>query len=325
MVKFSVVVPFFEEQGNIIPLHKKIVASMKKLGSFEIIYINDGSKDNTLQELLTIKEENVRVFNLKKNYGQSTAMDLGFRKAKGDFIVTLDGDLQNDPSDIPKLYKKLIDDDLDVVAGYRKKRKDPVWMLFVTRVARFLRGLLVSDGVKDSGCTLRIYKKEAVKDLELWGEMHRYIIALLGWQGAKIGEIAVRHNPRIRGKTKYSWKKSFKGLVDLVYIWFWKKFSARPLHLFGIAGLFVGFLGFLSGLWTIKLKLVNNVSLSDSAWLPLSGFLLLAGLQLFTTGIIFDLLIRTYYNTSKVQNRYNIKEEYVAGKKVNFSHENNHN
>lgn len=307
MVKYSIFAPIYNEEGNIKELYRQVKVVMEGLKeSWELILVNDGSTDNSLNEILSIKDKRVVLVDLKKNYGQAVAMDAGFRYAKGEIIISIDADLQNDPADIPKLLEKLEKDNLDVVAGWRYQRKDPAWMLVVTRSARLLRGMFASDGVHDSGCTLRVYRKEFVSELELWGEMHRYIIALLRWHGARVGELKVNHRPRTAGVSKYNWKKSFKGLVDLFYIWFWKKFSARPLHLFGVSGLFLIFFGMLSALWTLKLKLLNGVSLSDSVWFMMSGFLVLIGIQFFIFGIVLDLLIRNYYNTS-LEKRYDIK------------------
>ncbi len=314
MIKFSVFAPIYNEQGNILKLYSEISSVMDTMGSWELIFINDGSCDDSLKEMLSINSSSLRVIDLKKNYGQSVAMDAGFRACKGEYVISMDADLQNDPKDIPKMFKKMQEDKLDVIAGWRKKRCDPLWMLVITKSARFLRGILAKDGVHDSGCTLRIYKREFIEDLELWGEMHRYIIALLKWRGAKIGEMVVNHRPRIHGHTKYNWKKSLKGFVDLIYIWFWKKFSQRPLHLFGGVGFFLGIMGFLSSFWTFKLKIFNNVSLSDSVWFIMSGFLIITALLFFMFGIMLDIMIRTYYNGSLVESRYKIRKEYVGGK-----------
>ncbi len=313
MVKYSVFCPIYNEEKNIKPLYDEVSKVMNSLkDSWEFILINDGSSDNSLLEMKKLK--NVIIVDLKKNYGQSIAMDAGFRQAKGEIIISLDADLQNDPKDIPKLLKKLNDEKLDVVAGWRFKRKDPLWMLVITRAARFLRSFFASDGVHDSGCTLRVYKREFIEDLELWGEMHRYIMALLKWQGAKIGELKVNHRARVSGVTKYNWRKSFKGFVDLLYIWFWKKFSGRPLHLFGVTGMGFGFIGALCLFWTGYLKIVKNVSLSDSVWFIMSGFLVMIGIQFFIFGILMDLMVRTYYNTS-IENRYKVKSVIVNGKR----------
>ncbi len=309
-IKYTVFTPVYNEEGNLKKLFDEVKAVMNTLeGNWEFLFINDGSKDSSKKEILEIVEKDKRavLIDFKRNYGQAIAMDAGFRYGKGEILISLDADLQNDPKDIPRLLKKLNDEDLDMVAGWREKRKDPAWMIVVTKSAKFLRKLLIDDGVHDSGCTLRVYRKEAVEDLELWGEMHRYIVALLGWKGSKISELKVNHRKREHGVSKYNWQKSFKGLVDLFYIWFWKKFSGRPLHLFGIGGLSIMGLGVLSGIWTIYLKIIKNVSLSDSVWFIMSFFLFMIGFQFFVTGIIIDILIRNYYSTS-LEKRYIVKE-----------------
>lgn len=308
MIKYSIFTPVYNEEGNLLKLYNEVKDVMNKLGEpWEFVFINDGSTDNSMKELLSINDKNVRIIALKKNYGQSVAMDAGFRTCNGEIIISIDADLQNDPKDIPKLLKKLNDEHYDVVTGWRYKRKDPFWMIFVTLTARFLRGIFVKDGIHDSGCTLRVYRKNFIDDLELWGEMHRYIIALLRWKGARVAELKVNHRPRNAGVSKYNITKSLRGFVDLFYIWFWKKFSGRPLHLFGILGLgFIGF-GLLSSFWTIFLKVFNHVSLSDSVWFIMSSFLLFVGFQFFITGITLDILIRNNYNNS-LEKRYKIRE-----------------
>jgi glycosyltransferase involved in cell wall biosynthesis len=207
--------------------------------------VDDGSSDKTWNDIKKCKklDSSTLWIQLNRNYGQSIAMDVWFKKSEWDYVFTLDWDWQNNPKDFKKLYKKLLEDNLDLVAWFRAKRKDPMWMLVITKSARFLRWLLIKDWVKDSGCTLRIYKKEVVENLELWWEMHRFIIALSKINWFRIGEIKVDHRARTIWTTKYNWKKSFKWLIDLVYIWFIRKYQWRPLHLFGFAGLVNLFLG----------------------------------------------------------------------------------
>ena len=308
-IQFSVFAPVYNEEGNLIDLYQQVKTVMNQMGTWELILINDGSRDNSLAEMKMLCEKypEVVVVNLKRNYGQAVAMDAGFRQARGQYLISLDADLQNDPADIPAMFTKMQTNNLDIITGWRRKRKDPAWMLIITKSARFLRGIFIGDGMKDSGCTLRIYKREYVQDLELWGEMHRYILALLKWRGAKIDQIEVNHRARLHGVSKYNWKKSLKGLVDLFYIWFWRKYSNRPLHLFGVAGLGLNFLGVLTGIRTIWL-FVSGSSLSDSAWLVLTIFFWIMGLQFFFFGVIIDLLIRIHYNASPIENRYSIYE-----------------
>jgi glycosyltransferase involved in cell wall biosynthesis len=255
-IKYSIFTPIYNEEGNILPLYNEIKKVMDKLkGEWELLLINDGSIDHSLDEILSIGDKRVRPIALERNYGQSSAMDCGFRYVRGEYVISLDADLQNDPRDIPKLLKEMDKGHYDVICGWRHKRKDPMWMLFITKVAKYLRRLFISDSVHDSGCTLRVYRKRYIEDLELWGEMHRYIVAILRWRGARIGEMKVNHRPRIHGETKYSWHKSFKGLVDLFYVWFWRKFSNRPLHFLGVTGLLFMITGVLIGAWTIFQKI----------------------------------------------------------------------
>ncbi|MBS8121931.1 glycosyltransferase family 2 protein [Candidatus Vampirococcus lugosii] len=309
----SIVIPFYNEEGNIIPLYKEISSSLLKdfvNFDYEIIMINDGSNDNTWQEIQEVKklDSNIVGINLNRNYGQSIAMDAGLQKVNGEIIATIDGDGQNDPQDIKKLYDKMIDENLDLVAGWRNKRKDPTWMLVITKTARFLRRIMINDGVHDSGCTLRIYKKTVINNLYLWAEMHRYIIAISKMNGFKIGELKVNHRARTIGTSKYNWKKSIKGLIDLFYIWFVAKYESRPLHLFG----FVGGINFVIGniflFYSIYQKIFDGISLNRSGWLILGIFLIQIGVIIFIFGIIIDLMIRNYYNTSR-DKRYIIREE----------------
>ena len=197
--EFSVVVPIYNEEGNIEKLDKEIRDVVSKLGSYEIIYVNDGSKDNSLNNLKKLK--NAVIIDLNRNYGQATALDAGFKASSGEVVISLDADLQNDPKDIPAMLKKLKDDDLDVVCGWRKHRKDKSGIKLLTKIGRLLRKVLIRDNVHDTGCTLRVYRKEAVKSLDIGGEMHRYIISLLRWKGFRIGELVVSHRPRFAGTT----------------------------------------------------------------------------------------------------------------------------
>lgn len=306
-IEYSVVVPVFNEERNIAQLDGEIKQVMNKIsGNYEIIFVNDASKDNSLNELKSLKD--VKIINLNRNYGQATALDAGFKEAKGEIIISMDGDLQNDPNDIPRLVKKLKEDKLDVVAGWRKNRKDSQGFRILTLVGRGLRRLTINDNVHDTGCTLRAYKKEAVKSLDLQGEMHRYILALLRWKGFRIGEIEVNHRPRIHGKSNYGYSKAVRGFIDLIYISFIQKYSQRPLHIFGYASIFSFFLGILTGIISLYQKIVNDLGFNRNGWFYLAIFFLLASIMLFSFGILMDLVIKLYLNTSPYEKRYYVRE-----------------
>jgi len=304
---YSVVIPVYKEEGNVKKLNQEIKTVMQKLGkTYEIIYVNDGSEDNTLNELKSLKK--VTIIDLNRNYGQATALDAGFKAAQGKIIISMDGDLQNDPADIPKLLDKLEKENLDVVAGWRKHRKDKSGIKILTRIGRFMRRHLISDGVHDTGCTLRVYRKNAAKSLDISGEMHRYILAILEWKGFKIGEVIVNHRARTNGVTKYGYSKAVRGFIDLLYIWFIDKYSQRPLHVFGGVGIFTFILGLMiEGILVIE-KLAGIVDFSSSAWFPLGFFFIIGGFTAFSFGIVIDLLMKIHLNNSPTERRYYVKE-----------------
>jgi len=304
---YSVIVPVYNEQGNVEILNKEIkdvMLTLKK--NFEVIYINDGSTDKTLEELKSLKR--VKIIDLNRNYGQSTALDAGFKATEGEIIISMDGDLQNDPADIPDLLNKLKKDNLDVVAGWRNNRKDKSSIKILTKTGRFLRKILIKDSVHDTGCTLRVYKKKAAKSLDISGEMHRYILAILRWKGFRIGELVVNHRPRINGVAKYGPTKAIRGFIDLLYIWFLDKYSQRPLHIFGASGIFAFALGVLIELILIIGKILGKVDFSNSAWFTLGFFFMIGGLTAFSFGIVIDLLMKIHLNNSPHEKRYYVRE-----------------
>lgn len=306
MQGISVVVPVFNEEGNVRELHKEILEVCKKENyKFEIIFVDDGSKDKTPEICKELKP--LRYIRMRKNFGQTAAMDAGIKLAQYDYIVTMDGDRQNDPADIPKLVNYLEENDLDIVSGWRKNRKDTVMKKFTSRVANFLRGIIVKDNIHDSGCSLKIYKKECFDHINLYGEMHRFIPALLRIKGFEVGEVVVNHRPRTAGVTKYNWKRTIKGFVDMISLWFWSKYAVRPLHILGAGGMVSIFLGVVCAIWSIVLfalgyKMSNNI-------MPplLTVFFIIVGLLMFIFGLMSDMMSKTYYG-SGIDKSYSIKE-----------------
>lgn len=302
----SVVVPVFNEEGAVADLHGKILASCKKNGkTFEIIFVNDGSSDGTLNALKLLSP--IRIVNLRRNFGQTAAMDAGIRASQGKYIVMLDGDGQNDPADIGRLIARLEQDNLDVVSGWRKNRKDTLGKKLASRMAAKLRGFLINDGIHDSGCTLKVYRRECFDKLHLYGEMHRFIPAMLKIRGFKVGEMEVAHHPRTTGKTKYNLTRGVKGCLDMVAVWFWDKYSSRPLHLFGTTGLILITVSAVSGLWAIYERVFYGLDLSETSLTLLSIIGFMTGLLLFVFGLISDILMKTFY-ASRNMTAYDVKE-----------------
>jgi glycosyltransferase involved in cell wall biosynthesis len=304
--KISIVIPIHNESGNIHSLNAELELVLPALAStHEIIYVNDASTDSSLQELLQLK--NVIIITLSRRYGQATALTAGFAHATGDVVVSLDGDGQNDPADIPLLISTLEEKNLDVVAGWRKTRKDKQGILVLTRIGRALRKALINDNVHDTGCTLRAYRSPAAKSLAIGGEMHRYVLALLRWKGFSIGEVVVNDRARVHGVSKYTYSKAVRGFIDLIYVWFIFKYSQRPLHLFGYMSLVTFVLSLISGGFTLYDKIFRNLHVNRDGWFFLTFFFFITAIMLFSFGIIIDLLMRIYLNTSPTEKPFYIR------------------
>lgn len=305
--ELSIVVPVYNEEGNVVELHKKIVAACEKLyKSYEIIFIDDGSTDKTVEKCKTLSP--LTLIEFRKNFGQTAAFDAGFKESCGRTIITMDGDLQNDPADISKVLAKM-DDGYDIVSGWRFDRKDSMSKKFFSRTADKLRKILLKDSIHDSGCSLKAYNGDALRSIDLFGEMHRFIPAILELDGYTVGEVKVSHHPRVHGATKYNWKRSVKGFVDMVSIWFWRKYASRPLHFFGGGGMLLIFIGLIILLWMGIEKLFFDASLSERIWPLMGTFFIMLGVQFFVFGLLADIVMKNYY---KVQNRMN----YVIKKVV---------
>lgn len=306
MYKVSIVVPIYNEEGNVRELHQEIrQVCIDNNYIYEIIFVNDGSNDKTDEICRTLVP--IKYICLRKNFGQTAAMDAGIKIAQYDYIVTMDGDRQNDPHDIPRMLQYLEENNLDVVSGWRKNRKDTILKKFTSRGANFLRSIIVKDNIHDSGCSLKIYKKECFKGLNLYGEQHRFIPALLRIKGFEVGELVVNHRPRIAGVTKYNWKRTIKGFTDMISVWFWNKYATRPLHMLGGAGLFSIALGAFCAIWSIVL-FFSGRKMSNNLMPPiLTIFFVILGVLLFIFGLMSEILIKTYYGVH-VDMPYSVKE-----------------
>ncbi len=305
MKKLSVVVCVYNEELNIKPLIEKISTSLKSI-DYEIIYVDDGSTDNTVRTILEQKHPGLKLIEFRKNYGQSSALAAGIEEAQGEYIALLDGDLQNDPSDIPGMLKLAEKEDWDIVAGERKNRKDG---MFLRKIPSWIANSIIRKttnvSIKDYGCTLKLFKSDIAKNLGLYGELHRFIPVLASFDGASITQIEVQHHPRQFGKTKYGIGRTFRVVADLLLMLFFKKYLQRPMHLFGTWGILITGIGVIINLYLLVLKLLGH-DIWGKPLLLLGVLLLIAGFQLITIGIIAELLMRTYYE-SQNKTPYRIK------------------
>lgn len=306
MISISIVVPVYNEEGNVKKLHQEIKEVCIKSGyDYEIIFVNDGSSDKTDEMCKAL--EPIKYIRFRRNFGQTAAMDAGIKAATKEFIATLDGDGQNDPADIPRMLDYLVEEDYDVISGWRKNRKDTFMKRFVSRGANFLRYILVHDGIHDSGCSLKVYRRECFKGVSIYGEQHRFIPALLEIKGFKVGEMVVNHRARTSGFTKYNWKRTIKGFVDMISVWFWHKYASRPLHLLGGLGILFCLAGALCGFWSVYIFL-SGYKMSDNIIPPiLTVFFMIMGVLMFIFGLMSEILMKTYYGTH-IDTPYTIKE-----------------
>jgi len=297
----SIVIPLYNEEENVHILYEKLKASLDLLKmEYEILFVDDGSTDRTLSilEEIQAKDKSVVVLSLRRNFGQTAAFAAGFDFARGDVIVTMDGDLQNDPADIPKLLDLIKDHDL--VSGWRKKRKDP---FFTRRLPSIIANWLISNvtGVKlhDYGCSLKAYRRDVIKNLKLYGEMHRFIPAIASWYGVRVAEVETVHYPRLRGKSKYGISRTIKVVLDLITVKFLQSFSTKPIQFFGPIGMVSGFLGFLISLYLSIDKLFFGRDIGGRPLLLLGALLIIVGIQLIGMGLLGEMLVRVYHESQR--------------------------
>ncbi len=295
---FSIVIPIYNEEDNIVKLSDSILNALPNL-KYEILFINDGSTDNSEEiiEKLTNNHTNIHLINLRRNYGQTAAMQAGFDHSKGDIVIPMDGDLQNDPLDIPLLLNK-INEGYDVVSGWRKDRLDKKFTRVIpSKIANHLISKISGLPLHDYGCTLKAYKKEVLNEIKLYGEMHRFIPIYASWEGAKVTEIPVRHHARIAGKTKYGLSRIPKVILDILVIRFFDKSLDRPIHLFGKFGLFMFFLAFVLALLALYLKIFMNTSFILTPLPLLVVFFTMSGLLCIFIGLLAEIQSRIYFES----------------------------
>ncbi len=310
----SIVIPAYNEEENIPVLYERLKKVLDSLeDDYEIIFVDDGSEDGTPEVLREIaeKDKKVKVIRFRRNYGQTAAMYAGFEHAKGDVIITMDADLQNDPEDIPKLLEKM-EEGYDIVSGWRKDRKDPfLSRKLPSKIANWIISKVTGVELHDYGCTLKAYRAEIAKRYRLYGDMHRFLPALAKRFGARITEIPVRHHPRLYGRSKYGIGRTVRVILDIFLVKFLNEYITKPLYIFGGAGFFLFLAGSLIELYLTFLKLFTGADIGDRPLLILGVLLILAGIQLISTGVIAELIIRTYYESRG-------EKPYVIDEKINM-------
>ena len=307
-IDISIVIPAYDEEKNVSLLYERITNIMPHLKKkYEIIFVDDGSNDNTFKNLerLNKKDKRVKIIKFRKNFGQTAALDAGFKFARGRIVIGMDADLQDEPAEIPRFLKKL-EEGYDVVGAWRFKRQDSFSKKIFSKFASLLRLLVTRENVHDSGTTFRAYRKECLEDLNLFGEMHRYIPYLLIWKGFRFTEIKVKHHRRKFGRTKYNFKRLLKGFLDLFIIKFWMRYSARPIHLFGGVGLLMGLIGFIIALYLTIIRLFYGQSIANRPLLLMAALLIILGVQFFVFGVLADIMVKLYYGKDK--KNYNIEK-----------------
>ncbi|TVQ07318.1 MAG: glycosyltransferase [Leptolyngbya sp. DLM2.Bin27] len=302
LVELSVVVPVYNEYDSLPALVTAIVGVLDPRGqSYEILGVDDGSTDGSCDRLRELAQQypQLRAVILRRNYGQTAAMAAGFDHAQGQVVVTMDGDLQNDPADIPRLLERL-DEGYDLVSGWRKHRQDnTLTRLIPSKIANWLIGGVTGVELHDYGCSLKAYRAEVIRDLNLYGELHRFLPALAFIEGARITEIPVSHHARRFGRSKYGLGRTLRVVMDMLTVYFMKKFLTRPMHVFGSLGLFSMAAGVILGIYLTLVKILADQDIGDRPLLVLAVVLLLAGIQLFSFGLLAELLMRTYHESQQ--------------------------
>ncbi len=310
--KLSLVIPVMNEEENIKPLLEKVYHDLEGI-DYEVILVDDGSTDRTVERIKQYANDRTKLVVFNRNYGQTTAMAAGINEAQGELIATIDGDLQNDPADIPMMIEKLEKEGWDVVAGRRANRQDGMLLRKIpSKIANYIIRKSTGVYLQDYGCTLKVFKRDIAKNLGLYGELHRFIPVLAKMQGARITEVDVRHHPRLHGESKYGIGRTFKVISDLLLMLFMQKYRTKPIHLFGGLGVPMFLIGSVIDFYLLLLKLTGE-NIGNRPLLTLGTLLILAGIQLITTGFLAELVMRTYFE-SQNKTPYTIREIFVPEK-----------
>ena len=314
----SVFLPVFNEEANIEPLNARLTDALRELGrTYEIIYVDDGSTDQSLERLraAAARDSRVRVIALRRNYGQTAAMSAGIDHSRGQILIPMDADLQNDPSDIGRLIEKL-DEGYDVVSGWRKDRKDK-WLTrrFPSVLANRLISRLSGVELHDIGCSLKAYRRHVLTDVKLYGEMHRFIPIYAGWAGARVTEIPVNHHKRNAGESKYGLSRTIKVIFDLITIKFMSSYLTKPLYLFGSAGLLCLVASFVSAALALYYRFVKDIHLNRMPLATLAMIMFAMGIQFIFMGLLAEMIVRTYHESQG-------KPTYLIRERINLDEEN---
>jgi glycosyltransferase involved in cell wall biosynthesis len=319
MEKISLVIPVYNEAENIQPLIQQINQAFNDQNfEYEIIVVDDGSIDETVNQVKKLNDQRVCLIQLKRNYGQCPAIKAGIDHSTGDYIATIDGDLQNDPADLIEMLHILQVESFDVVAGIRKKRKDKIFLRQIpSLIANTLIRKITGTNIIDNGCAIKLFKVEAIKDIPLYGELHRFIVILAIYEGAKVKQIEVKHYPRVNGVSKYGLSRTFKVLNDLILLEFYRKYAQKPMYYFGKFGFLLTIVGTLILGYLLVIKMLGY-DIWGKPLIFLGVLLLLAGLQVITSGIILDYIMRTYFE-SQNKKPYELKNANTRKVSTNFS------
>lgn len=310
----SVVIPVFNEEENIKPMYEAVESALNSV-SYEIVFVDDGSNDSTVEKILALNKPNIKLVCFSRNFGQTSAMAAGILEASGEFIATLDGDLQNDPSDILMMVEKLKKENLDLVAGRRLKRKDGfIFRKIPSLCANYLIRKITGIKIKDLGCSLKVFRESLAKNLDLYGELHRFIPILAHMQGAKIGEVDVKHHARIYGKSKYGINRTLKVVSDLLLMYFFQKYKQKPMHLFGTIGVSMFLIGSIIEGYLLLLKAFGE-SIGTRPLFYIGILLIITSVQLITTGFLAELIMRTYFGAQN-KKPYSIKKVYHGNMEI---------